>query len=90
LTGEYEYECGTCGRPVHQRRKPRGLNVYCSHRCRWTAANHERADALAAARATSCTTCGAQFTPPRADGRYCSPACRQRAYRQRRASADVT
>jgi len=30
-----------------------------------------------------CATCGRPFAPPRADGRYCAPACRQRAYRQR-------
>lgn len=30
-----------------------------------------------------CAGCAAIFTPSRADGRYCSPACRQRAYRQR-------
>jgi hypothetical protein len=33
----------------------------------------------------TCTTCGKAFTPARADGRYCSPACRQRSYRARRA-----
>jgi len=31
-----------------------------------------------------CQTCGDPFTPPRSDGRYCSPACRQKAYRARR------
>jgi hypothetical protein len=30
-----------------------------------------------------CPGCSRTFTPPRSDGRYCSPACRQRAYRQR-------
>jgi hypothetical protein len=29
----------------------------------------------------SCESCGATFTPRRADGRYCSNACRQAAYR---------
>ena len=36
-------------------------------------------------RRRACRTCGRTYVPPRADGRYCSPACRQRAYRQRRA-----
>lgn len=34
-----------------------------------------------------CVACGQPFTPPRADGRYCSGACRQRAYRRRKAGA---
>ena len=30
-----------------------------------------------------CVACERKFTPRRSDGRYCSPACRQRAYRER-------
>jgi hypothetical protein len=30
-----------------------------------------------------CVTCKEPFTPARSDARYCSPACRQRAYRDR-------
>lgn len=30
-----------------------------------------------------CAQCAALFTPPRADGRYCSPRCRQAAFRSR-------
>jgi hypothetical protein len=30
-----------------------------------------------------CAICGEAFTPPRRDARYCSPACRQSAYRER-------
>jgi hypothetical protein len=30
-----------------------------------------------------CAACGSAFTASRWDARYCSPACRQRAYRQR-------
>lgn len=29
--------------------------------------------------------CGAEFHPERADARFCSSACRQRAYRRRKA-----
>lgn len=32
----------------------------------------------------TCDGCREAFTPTRADARYCSPACRQRAYRDRR------
>jgi hypothetical protein len=35
-----------------------------------------------------CAGCGATFTPGRADGRYCSGACRQAAYRHRKAGGD--
>ena len=31
--------------------------------------------------------CGATFTPPRSDARYCSSACRQAAYRERKAAS---
>ena len=31
----------------------------------------------------TCESCGAPFTGVRSDARYCSPACRQRAYRER-------
>ncbi len=31
----------------------------------------------------TCEVCESHFTPGRVDARYCSPACRQRAYRQR-------
>jgi hypothetical protein len=30
-----------------------------------------------------CSGCSSTFTPARSDARYCSPACRQRAYRER-------
>jgi hypothetical protein len=30
-----------------------------------------------------CDQCGVVFTPPRSDGRYCSPRCRQAAFRSR-------
>ena len=32
----------------------------------------------------ACQRCGATFTPPRSDARYCSSACRQAAYRERK------
>jgi hypothetical protein len=86
--------CAVCRRTVNHRqrnapwrqRPDRPLSAYCSERCRWGAANRRRRDTTAAQRQRTCATCGQPFTPPRADGRYCSHACRQRAYRQRRAS----
>jgi len=34
--------------------------------------------------------CGREFTPTRSDAAYCSGACRQRAYRVRKARAAIT
>jgi endogenous inhibitor of DNA gyrase (YacG/DUF329 family) len=79
--------CVTCGRLVGYRDDGRLYPRYyvaCSERCRHTA---HTAAALAERQAARsqlvCGTCGQTFTAARSDGRYCSPACRQRAYRQR-------
>jgi hypothetical protein len=37
-----------------------------------------------------CEWCGEPFAATRADARYCSAACKQKAYRARRASATET
>jgi hypothetical protein len=56
---------------------------YCS-RCASDAENERQRELRRQARANRpCATCGELFTPPRSDGRYCTPACRQRAYRAR-------
>jgi len=82
--------CAGCRRPVSDPRRRRYGHpapprrwAACSFSCEQRARYQAR---TAATRHKVCTVCGAAFTPPRADGRYCSPACRQRAYRQRRAS----
>lgn len=38
----------------------------------------------------TCATCGNAFVPRRSDARYCSPACRQRAYRERHGHAKAS
>jgi hypothetical protein len=59
---------------------------YC-RLCAADAENERQREARAAARAgRACEGCGEAFTPSRADGRHCTPACRQRAYRQRQAA----
>jgi hypothetical protein len=59
--------------------------VFCSHRCRDLHGRMQVADRCHEARANRpCATCAQPFTPPRSDGLYCSPACRQRAHRARR------
>jgi hypothetical protein len=40
-------------------------------------------------RAATCIQCSASHQPRRSDSRYCSNACRQRAYRERRAVTQV-
>jgi len=56
--------------------------VHCSPECTRAARNQRR---RITPQQHECATCSKTFTPPRSDGRYCSPACRQRAYRQRQA-----
>ena len=40
-------------------------------------------------RCIACGICGRAFTAPRSDARYCSPACRQSAYRERARIAET-
>jgi len=59
---------------------------YCQS-CASDAENARQRDLRREDRANrACESCSDTFTPPRADGRYCSPACRQKAYRQRKAA----
>jgi hypothetical protein len=86
--------CLTCGRSVHNpydRRRPR--LTFCSQNCRHrfeirTAreTRQQRRDARGPHR---CARCGEVFEPTRGDARFCSSACRQRAYRQRRAALRI-
>jgi hypothetical protein len=51
----------------------------CSYRCTRLARQGARREPR------PCDECGEVFPPTRADGRYCPPACRQKAYRARKA-----
>lgn len=53
----------------------------CSQRCTERAAAARRRAVVPA----TCKSCGDTFTPARSDSRYCSNACRQHAYRARKA-----
>jgi hypothetical protein len=82
--------CENCGRPVHQQDGQRWhLRTFCCSTCeravRVTAAREQRSDARGTRK---CKTCGETFEPTRTDARYCTPACRQRAYRGRKAVTD--
>jgi hypothetical protein len=65
--------------------------------CRRTALRRKKREALRQYRKSirtepspvTCARCGTTFTPPRSDASYCSPACRQAAYRERKAAAST-
>ena len=71
--------CETCGRLVILRRDSRRTMHVCSGTCR---ARQYGKRVTAEPKVLRCEGCGADMTG-RADRRYCSPACRQRAHRQR-------
>ncbi len=77
-------DCATCGRRVHQayHEWPGRARRYCQGECAELAAL-ERARVDRAQR--QCEGCAEPFIPRRGDSRYCTPACRQKAYRQRTA-----
>jgi predicted nucleic acid-binding Zn ribbon protein len=90
MLGEYRYElftrprftiiCRWCGRTAYY--TDWVWRVVCSDYCRDRL--RPSSQTRAAARiGRPCEVCGDPFTPPRSDGRYCSPACRQKAYRRR-------
>lgn len=78
--GEYQHWCDRCGRPFMGALARRYCSDECGQRTR-----AERRDRTRDRESRRCVVCGDPFTPPRADGRYCSPACRQKAYRRRKA-----
>jgi hypothetical protein len=78
--------CAGCERPVYQQRYTPA--VYCSERCRWQVANQARRVDRERHRQKRCAMCRNPFAATRRDSRYCSPACRQRAYRQRRGAEE--
>jgi hypothetical protein len=77
--------CNWCGRPivfVTQTKYPEPYRriMYCSEACREAAAGVE-----AGSREKVCEVCGESFTATRRDAKTCSPACKQKAYRARKA-----
>ncbi len=62
--------------------------VFCCEKCRWAAANARAAERRREYRQNlCCEACGVSFAAMRGDARFCSNACRQAAYRLRRAAA---
>jgi len=78
------HRCRRCGREVWRHGYASyGSQTHCSRTCELATRRERRYHVPE--RRTECGSCGAMFTPPRSDGRYCSPACRQSAYRKRKA-----
>ncbi len=74
--------CEHCDRPVfHDQARDVPRHVVCSLQCRVILFN--RLSRRGAANPRVCEACGEEFQPKRFDARYCSPACRQKAYRER-------
>lgn len=74
------HPCEACGREVlvaHNRYRERVCSARCQRRVARAKVDHDERE---------CATCGTAFKPSRADAAYCSSACRQKAYRARRAS----
>jgi hypothetical protein len=74
------HTCSTCGIGVYLPRDARRKVAACSDRCRYR--HYDAARTPVEKTVTNCSGCGGKMTG-RSDRRYCSPACRQRAYRQR-------
>jgi hypothetical protein len=83
--------CESCGRAVHQGADQRyRRHTFCCDQCAY-AFYVSRANAAAKQRRSEarsprpCATCAEVFEPTRADARFCCGACRQLAYRKRKA-----
>lgn len=74
--------CEVCFRPYY-RRSPRAKHWFCCDRCEWRYRNQQAKRRRKPADSRTCELCGQPFHA-RADSRHCSPACRQKAYRQRK------
>jgi formylmethanofuran dehydrogenase subunit E len=70
--------------------RPRRSGVFCCDRCRskWHNRRHSQVRKQQRQRylAKACEVCGEEFTAKRVDAKTCSPACKQKAYRRRRAT----
>lgn len=86
-------ECPECGRERIYRAFDYRWYVtrtYCSTACMDAAARKRRSALRREQRKRFCEVCLDEFTPDRKDGRYCKPACRQKAYRQRQRDGSET
>ena len=82
-------QCEYCRKVIYTQTRNR---KYCSFQtCGHKMLNLRRSLKKRAERGTyTCPCCGEQFLPIRADARYCSNACRQKDYRQRKATVHAS
>jgi hypothetical protein len=82
-----ERPCSTCERPVvfEITRRKRSERVFCSPRCQYTFHNRRRSRRDESLRQKVCEVCAGEFTATRAHAKTCSAACKQKAYRSRKA-----
>lgn len=74
-------ECEWCGRSCHTAgRRGSLLSRFCSIACQTKYLRQEARQAI------ECAGCGMRFVPSRGNSRHCSPACKQLAYRLRKAA----
>jgi hypothetical protein len=80
--------CDTCGRAVSAVEGAgqyyRRLHLFCGDRCRSWYYSRLRSERAARTREKVCEVCDEPFTATRRDAKTCSPACKQKAYRQRK------
>ena len=74
--------CRSCGRRLYYWGSELWPHHYCTESCE-RAARRERRRRPRRVSEGACARCGTRFKATRVDARYCSPACRQKAYRQR-------
>lgn len=70
--------CEACEQQLHMKPDKRRKRVTCSNSCRQKLYKTKRVPL-----AVTCDGCGNTYAPVRSDSRFCSPACRQKAYRER-------
>ncbi len=90
--GINRWPCVGCGRVVVFEESGRDWyrdGIACSDQCRSRRLYAKRADRLRGELYKSCEVCGKTFTGTRRDAKTCSPACKQRAYRQRKQEARI-
>jgi len=73
--------CLYCGNPISQGKSP-NLKKFCSDKCRsrWWCENRDFLNRKAIYTHT-CTWCGAVFTNPRKEAKYCNRTCYMSAHR---------
>jgi len=94
----FKRPCEGCGRTVWRRHLqewwfkygcelPSHVRTFCCERCEQGVHRARRRDRQPERPAPKCAACGESFAPIRRDAVTCSNACRQRAYRNRKAVA---